>query len=95
MQWDIVKLQEGYPVWVWSRIWNGICKNWLVTGEPKTSHNQIDDLTEINRAVEEMATARSIYSQVDDPELIDWAVYSLTAAERRYDYLLRKYRQKK
>ena len=80
---------------VWSRIWNGICKNWLVTGEPETGPNQIDDLTEINRAVEEMATARSIYSQVDDPELVDWAVYSLTAAEKRYDYLLRKYRQKK
>lgn len=80
---------------VWSRIWNSICRNWLAPGEPETGHNQIDDLTEIKKAVEEMATARSICSQVDDPELVDWAVYSLTAAEKRYDYLLRKYRQKK
>jgi len=42
---------------VWSRIWNSICRNWLAPGEPETGHNQIDDLTEIKKAVEEMATA--------------------------------------
>ncbi|NLN86608.1 MAG: DUF2508 family protein [Syntrophomonadaceae bacterium] len=80
---------------IWSRIWDNICKNWFLAGEPETGQKQIDDLAEIQTAVEEMATARSIYSEVNDPELVDWAVYSLTAAEKRYDYLLKKYRQKK
>lgn len=79
----------------WSRILNSISKNWFMTGEPKTGQKQIDDLAEIKMAIEDMATARSIYSEVDDPELVDWAVYSLTAAEKRYDYLLKKYRQEK
>ena len=80
---------------VWSRILNSIYKNWFMTDEPKTGQKQIDDLAEIKIAIEDMATARSIYSEVDDPELVDWAVYSLTAAEKRYDYLLKKYRQEK
>jgi hypothetical protein len=45
-------------------------------------------------AGEEVAAAQNIYSEVGDPDLVDWAVYQLTAAEERYNYLLKKYRQK-
>lgn len=78
----------------WSTMWNGIRKPWIMTpaeepGEP------LDEIKLIQMAGEEVAAARNIYSEVEDPEMVDWAVYKLTAAEKRYDYLLKKYRQKK
>ncbi len=77
----------------WSNFWKNISWNpWIM--KDKRDINHIDDVEEIKKAVEEMDQARSIYSQVDDPEMVDWAVYSLTAAEKRYDYLLKKYRRK-
>lgn len=78
----------------WSRILNGMCRNWWVTGEPERGQKHIDDLSEIKTAAEDLAIAQKIYSEMGDPELVDWAVYSLMAAERRYDYLLKKYRRR-
>lgn len=77
----------------WLKFWKNVFNPWMV--KDKQEVNYIDDIEEINKAVEEMARARSIYSEVGDPEMVDWAVYSLTAAEKRYDYLLKKYRHKK
>lgn len=76
----------------WSNFWKNMCYPWIM--KDKRDNNPIDDMEEIKKAVEEMDQARSIYSEVEDPEMVDWAVYSLTAAEKRYDYLLRKYKQK-
>jgi len=58
-------------------------------GEP------IDEIKLIQMAGEEVAAAQNIYSEVEDPDMVEWAVYKLTAAEKRYDFLLKKYRQKR
>lgn len=78
----------------WSKMWNEIRKQLIIRpaeepGEP------LDEIKIIQMAAEEVAAARNIYSAVEDPDMVDWAVYRLTAAEKRYDYLLKKYRQKK
>lgn|GEM_PF-863551 len=44
-------------------------------------------------AREEWARAMSYFDQVVDPDLIDYAAYSLRAAERKYVYLLKKARE--
>lgn len=38
----------------------------------------------------ELNQARNLFTQVEDPEMIDYAIFQLTAAEQRYDYLLRR-----
>lgn len=78
----------------WSIMWNGIRKSWIMTSAEEPSE-PLDEIKLIQMAGEEVAAARNIYSEVEDSEMVDWAVYKLTAAEKRYDYLLKKYRQKK
>ncbi len=78
----------------WCSIWHNILNKWFMADNPDINQISINDIDEIKQAVQEMATARTIYSEVNDPELVDWAVYSLTAAEKRYEYLLKKYRLK-
>jgi len=78
----------------WATMWNGIRKQWMMRPDEKPSE-PVDEIKLIQMAGEEVAAARNIYSAVEDPEMVEWAVYKLTAAEKRYDYLLKKYRQKK
>lgn len=77
----------------WSTIWNDIRKA-LIIKDPEELAKPPDEIRLIQIAGEEVAAARNIYSEIDDPDMVDWAVYKLTAAEKRYDYLLKKYRQK-
>lgn len=79
---------------VWSTMLNRIYKTWIMktSDEPVAT---IDEIQSIKVAGEEVSAARNIYSEIEDPDMVDWAVYNLTAAEKHYDYLLKKYRQKK
>ncbi|MEA4925075.1 MAG: hypothetical protein VB084_07140 [Syntrophomonadaceae bacterium] len=77
----------------WSAVWNGIRKA-LIMKETEETAEPPDEVKLIQIAGEEVAAARNIYSEIDDPDMVDWAVYKLTAAEKRYDCLLKKYRQK-
>lgn len=45
---------------------------------------------EIDAAKKEWKIAREHINYVSDPELIDHAIFSLEAAERKYGYLLRQ-----
>ncbi|MCX7571916.1 YaaL family protein [Tumebacillus sp. DT12] len=45
---------------------------------------------EIDAAQKEWKIAREHINYVSDPELIDHAIFSLEAAERKYGYLLRQ-----
>lgn len=47
---------------------------------------------ELEKAREEWLEARDYFERVNDPELIDYAIYSLEAAEAKYNYLLKKRR---
>lgn len=47
----------------------------------------------VENARKEWLRAVSYFDQVVEPELIDYATYSLRAAERKYVYLLRKARE--
>jgi len=77
----------------WATMWTAICKPWIMAPAEEPSE-PLDEIKLIQMAGEEVAAARNIYSEVGDPDMVDWAVYKLTAAEKRYDYLLKKYRQK-
>jgi hypothetical protein len=47
----------------------------------------------LEQSREELARARNLLSRVEDPEMVDYAVLSLKAAEIRYDYLLKQVKQ--
>lgn len=72
----------------------------------KTMHSQFslvdDDVLEehrtddfellVEQARQEWLNAKSYFDNVVDPDLVDYAVYSVEAAERKYMYLLKKAR---
>jgi hypothetical protein len=45
--------------------------------------------SDIEEARQEWLNAKSYFNHVTDPDLIDMAIYSIEAAEKRYMYLLK------
>lgn len=45
-------------------------------------------LGEIQESIREMEAAESMFNSVDDPKLIESAIYREEAAKRKFDYLL-------
>jgi len=50
-------------------------------------------LEAVAQAHREWETAKSFFETVTDPDLIDYAIYRIAAAQRRYAYLLRQAKQ--
>ena len=73
----------------------GSIKSWFGK-QPRSLEQQNQDreyaklLEEINQAKAEWAIAQQSLDVVSDPDLIDYAIYNLEAAERKYGYLLRE-----
>jgi hypothetical protein len=72
--------------------------NWLFSlkrDKPKADHEQKTDdtvelLGEIEKAKQQWIHTQLFLDWADDSESIDYAIYSIEAAERRYMYLLNK-----
>ncbi|HHW14011.1 MAG TPA: YaaL family protein [Firmicutes bacterium] len=48
-----------------------------------------DLLADVEQARQEWLHAKAFFDHVTDPDLIDMAIYSIEAAEKRYMYLLK------
>ncbi|WP_297713223.1 DUF2508 family protein [Clostridium sp.] len=55
-----------------------------------SSDDSISDkiLKEIQESIKEMQVAESMFNSVDDPNLIEAAIYREEAAKKKFDYLL-------
>ena len=55
-----------------------------------SSDDSISDkiLKEIQESIKEMQVAESMFNNVDDPNLIEAAIYREEAAKKKFDYLL-------
>lgn len=51
-----------------------------------------DYRADVKRAYDEWQAAQNYFENVSDPDLIDFAIYDLEAARRRYVYMLKKVR---
>jgi len=47
----------------------------------------------VDQAKEQWQHAMAYFENVSDPELVDYAINSLEAAEKRYNYLLKRLRE--
>ena len=54
------------------------------------NYDRISDkvLEEIQESIREMEAAESMFNSVDDPKLIEAAIYREEAAKKKFDYLL-------
>lgn len=72
-----------------SNLRNRICKYLSLKEEFFYSGPKSDEEL-LRQAQEELDQAHNLFSRVDDPDMIESAIYYLKAAEKRYDYLLKK-----
>ncbi len=47
---------------------------------------------DVKRAYTDWQAAENYFQNVDDPDLIDFAIYDMEAAKKKYVYMLRKAR---
>ncbi|HOB87055.1 MAG TPA: YaaL family protein [Bacillota bacterium] len=66
----------------------------VFSGEKTPSPRREEDLFSlVDQARREWEDAKSRFNQIADPDLVDYAIYDMEAAERRYVYLLKKARE--
>ncbi|MDD2620209.1 MAG: DUF2508 family protein [Syntrophomonadaceae bacterium] len=72
-----------------SRLWNLACDHMLLKDDLIHSIDLSDEAM-LKEAHREMMQAHNLFSRVEDAEMIDYAVLNLIAAEKRYNYYLKK-----
>jgi hypothetical protein len=48
---------------------------------------------DVRQAYADLKAAENYFDNVDDPDLIDFAIYGLEAAKKKYAYMLKKARE--
>ena len=72
-------------------VWNRI-NYFILKSEEETEIISDDEL--IRQALDEINQAWNLFSEVEDHDLIDYAIYSLNAAEIKYNYLVKRLKRK-
>ncbi|WP_083851674.1 YaaL family protein [Sedimentibacter saalensis] len=57
---------------------------------PQKSEEKKDIYINIENAKREWEDAKNIFENVSQPDLVDYAIYKVEAAEKKYIYLLRQ-----
>ncbi|MGI5849175.1 MAG: DUF2508 family protein [Christensenellales bacterium] len=50
-------------------------------------------VTEVRKAYADWQAAENYFDNVSDPDLIDFAIYDMEAAKKKYTYMLKKVRE--
>lgn len=76
---------------LWDRLKEGVRRRRLrrKSGVP-AALNEMDMIAQAHR---EWLAARTLFEHVNDPDLVDQAIHRMTAAEKRYVFLLKRARE--
>lgn len=62
-----------------------------ITGNSNRLNAEKEELYKLlTEAREEWQTAQNVFNNVSDPGLVDFAIYNMKAAEKKYVYLMQK-----
>lgn len=61
----------------------------------KNSNDKNDLYINLENAKKEWEEAKNIFENVSEPDLVDYAIYNVEAAEKKYVYLLRQIKNEK
>lgn len=61
----------------------------LELSDNRVVDNAITEEQLLEEAFQELVEARCLFTQAQEPDMIDYAIFHLKAAEQRYDYLIR------
>ena len=48
----------------------------------------------IQQAHDELRQAQNLFAHLEETDMVDYAIYKIKAAEKHYDYLLKRIKQK-
>lgn len=68
-------------------------QNWFLLGEDETGTDRYSLKQLAREAGEELKQAYELLERMTEPDMVDYAVYRLKAAEKRYDYMIKKMRE--
>ncbi|MEC9488610.1 MAG: DUF2508 family protein [Halanaerobium sp.] len=86
---SIDNLKEDFAVEKEERKWKDSFRSWLENMKILSSEEDKLD-QELIQARTEWMTAKKYFNSVSDPDLIDYAIYLIEAAEAKYSFLLKK-----
>jgi|GEM_PF-532522 len=92
LNWLNEKLCGGVLEAFWNRIRRMIMEYLRPSSRSQAAPTDEELLQQAHR---ELLEAHNRFSSIEEPELIDCAIYSLKAAEIRYDYLFRRIKQQR
>lgn len=72
--------------------WDTMVNKLSATNRSSPPDKETDFFAMVEQARQEWKAAKSHFDQVSDPDLVDYAVYAMEAAEHKYTYLLKKAR---
>jgi hypothetical protein len=78
---------------LWAKVWDSLLKILECESEDKPAR-KTDEIQLLQEAHEQLDEARNLFARAEDPEMVECAIYSLTAAEKRYNYLLKRFKNK-
>jgi protein subunit release factor A len=64
--------------------------NFKIHKDVNTNSNNNDLYINLENAKKEWEEAKNIFENVSEPDLVDYAIYNVEAAEKKYVYLLRQ-----
>ncbi|MDI9481448.1 MAG: DUF2508 family protein [Syntrophomonadaceae bacterium] len=71
-----------------STLWTKL-RQLLELNDDRTVETVIAEEQLLEEAYQELIEARGLFTQAQEPDMIDYAIFHLNAAEQRYDYLIR------
>lgn len=77
---------------IWSRLYSRL-KNCHLFNENQQENVDFSDRELLKEAHRELMCAHNMFARVVDEEMVDCAIYSINAAEKRYNYLYKKIKQ--
>lgn len=76
-----------------AKLWS-LVSNHMFLHDDVTSAVDTSDEALLQEAYREMVQAQNLFSRVEDADMIDYAVLNLNAAEKRYNYVLKRIRNR-
>jgi hypothetical protein len=84
----------GFCVGIFCHIWRRI-GDLLILKENEKMPDSLTDEELLRQAHCELQQASNLFSRVEDPDMIEYAIYNLKAAEKRYGFYLKRQKEKK
>jgi hypothetical protein len=82
----------GFFMEIWSRLYSWL-KTCRLLNENQLEDSDFSDRELLKEAHLELMCAHNMFARVVDEEMVDCAIFSINAAEKRYNYLYKKIKQ--